>query len=476
MPATDYYPTLESYRGLWDSHWRNMFQNGTWASGQLCSTASNHRDDCFHPYACITCKHGPFTNTKVFYCAGCRVVKYCCREHQRADWASHKAWCKAFNAVKKCNDEMFNELIHPEDTEAWMRVSKVFTSRVMTSAGVRLHTTDSQLVACQPRCRRCLVAGLSSEIDLITCPKCHGVALCKDCHKVGDAFHGTDKYGRLECENYQISQACTGMVVEQGSALYIASNTDVRKCFQPKDWVEYFDRNKGDFELPGMLLKMAPVVALIADGLSLPLTILHVLGLPAVLPEKQVSKLDRLIVHLVGASAQEAFGIEKYIELVRLIPSLTYLRIVLIGPDLNDVQDSPLNIADPGSIKIRRGCNAQLSMRKGLYQNVIKGLEEPPTLVLASHPGMFDGHYTESWRPTVELLSSQDVPFVVTGYNEQEVLNDRQHLEEFGARVVVEPTANPFRGLRPMPDPSRECSDFIFGNSHFLVTRGGSSP
>jgi hypothetical protein len=28
-------------------------------------------------------------------CAACRAVVYCCREHQVADWPSHKAACKA---------------------------------------------------------------------------------------------------------------------------------------------------------------------------------------------------------------------------------------------------------------------------------------------------------------------------------------------------------------------------------------------
>jgi len=451
-----------------------MFQNGTWASGQLCSPI-NKGYDCFHPYACLACKRGPFTNTKLFYCAQCRVVKYCCREHQRADWSSHKAWCKAFVALKNANDGDFNELQHPKDVQRWRTLINRVGFKVNRIKGEQLHTTNAQLVACQPRCRKCLVAGFSPDVDLVTCPKCHDVALCDDCHTDDDAFHGTDDDGRMECENHQISQACTGMVVEQGSPLCLGSDTDVKKCFQPKDWVEYFDKKRGDFELPQLMLKMAPVVALITDGLSLPLTILHVLGLSAVLGKNEVPKLDRLVIHLVGASAQEAMGVNKFIELIRLIPALTYLRIVLIGPDLEDVEESPLNLSDPGSIMIRSSCNARVMMRKGCYHDVIESLEETPTLVLASHPGIYDGHYTESWRPTVEMLASRDVPFVVTGYNKQEVLNDRKHLEEFGSRVIVEPTENPFRGLRPFPDPSLECSDFIFGNSHFVVTRGSNA-
>jgi len=198
----------------------------------------------------------------------------------------------------------------------------------------------------------------------------------------------------------------------------------------------------------------------------------HVLGLPALLGKQKLSELDSLVIHLIGASAQEAMGVNKFIELVRLIPTLKYLRIILIGPDLQDFEESPLNFTDPMLSKIRSSCDARVTVRNGCYHDVVESLEETPTLAFASHPGIADGNYTESWRPTLELLASKGAPVVVTGYNKQEVLDDRTHLETCGLRVIVEPQANPFRGLRPFPDPTRECSDFIYGNSHFVVTQG----
>ena len=133
--------------------------------------------------------------------------------------------------------------------------------------GAGLHSTEIQLVAMQPRCRNCLVAGISPDVELVTCHKCHNIALCKGCHEAeGVAFHSFEEDGETECMNHQISLACTGLVVEQGSPLTIESQTDVKKCFQPKDWIEYFNKKKRDFELPLVMMQMAPVLALVTDG------------------------------------------------------------------------------------------------------------------------------------------------------------------------------------------------------------------
>lgn len=36
---------------------------------------------------------------KMYLCRGCGVHAYCCRAHQRRDWASHKAMCEEMQAI-----------------------------------------------------------------------------------------------------------------------------------------------------------------------------------------------------------------------------------------------------------------------------------------------------------------------------------------------------------------------------------------
>ena len=39
-------------------------------------------------------------NKQLKQCAGCRVVYYCCHEHQKLDWKRHKPICKRVQAKK----------------------------------------------------------------------------------------------------------------------------------------------------------------------------------------------------------------------------------------------------------------------------------------------------------------------------------------------------------------------------------------
>lgn len=349
----------------------------------------------------------------------------------------------------------------------WRDLSSKVTEKVNMLAVAGLNTQQFHLVAMQPRCHRCLKAGILPGVDLVTCPNCHSVALCSDCHMRDDTFHEDPD----DCEIHQISYACTGMIVEQRTPLCMESNTDMPICFQPKNWDHYFAVKDEDFWHGPDFVNMAPVRAHLTDGLSLPLTALHVLGLPALLGGEGVAEIERLVIHYIGASTHhEKLGISKFIEILRLVPDLTYLRIVLIGPDIEDFPELPLNIAGPEDM-IRDSCDAKVMGITGWYHDVVGSLNEEATLAFAIHPGIFEGHYVETWRPTVEVLALKNTPFVVTGKNEHEVLSDRKYLEEFGAKVVVEPSKNPFRGERPYPDYTRR-SDFMYINSHFVVSQG----
>jgi hypothetical protein len=49
-----------------------------------------------------TCAHGPCAKPEVnLRCTGCKVVWYCSRDHQKADWKKHKKVCKDYNFLRE---------------------------------------------------------------------------------------------------------------------------------------------------------------------------------------------------------------------------------------------------------------------------------------------------------------------------------------------------------------------------------------
>jgi hypothetical protein len=51
----------------------------------------------FRPFKCEVC--GEVDETKLSECGSCHQVLYCCREHQKEDWAEHKKHCAQFEMM-----------------------------------------------------------------------------------------------------------------------------------------------------------------------------------------------------------------------------------------------------------------------------------------------------------------------------------------------------------------------------------------
>ena len=134
----DLYATPECHRRLWADRWLDVFKAGAWCSGEPPPPRPIDKQfDQFHPYACQSCKRGPFTNgTPLKTCTQCRVVKYCCRQHQKADWPYHKAWCKAYVSLR--DDEDYVALKKPADLTVWRHHSNRLTVKVNRAVGARL--------------------------------------------------------------------------------------------------------------------------------------------------------------------------------------------------------------------------------------------------------------------------------------------------------------------------------------------------
>lgn len=466
----DYY-THDEVGRLWAKEWKTMARNGTWFSQtEPGSVRIDPMYDCYFPFGCNVCKLCELTGTSLSKCSNCKVIMYCGPEHQRMDWkANHKQWCKAYCACRERAGPS------PTDYNSWKAWSFRLLSLMGRQTDVPNHSTVRQYAAMQPRCRKCFAAA-SDGATLITCPECCGVALCKKCHEESDkdtaAFHLGSEYPENECEQHFLSLTCLALVIEQGWPLTIPCDTDCDEPWFPKDWYEYFERKRSDFgnSVPVVVMWLPPVICFITDGLSSPLTMHHCLN------QIQYSIEDKLVIHIVGASSADILSTPKYVELVRLNPQIKELKVVLIGPAMTAYNDLSVPMHS-NEVAVRSTCKTLLSAREGLYHKLAPTLEEKPNVIYCPHCGITEPSYTASWQPTIDYIRKElpSVPVILTGYTHQEVVDDTLFVQQrIGMHVVVEPTPNPFRGLRPFSDPFREGRDFHYSNASYSIVRGAS--
>lgn len=418
-------------------------------------------------------------------CTNCRVIKYCSKSCQKSDWKHHKTWCAAFRSL--CEEGSLDRAIKYESKEAFQEDVSDLMHLMLKKLGLFDHISEYPITASLPRCRKCHQACFrihaetrkTESVKLTPCPRCMGVALCDAC--LGDtaaivgehtakAFHGDSDTPQNACDEHLVALCCSGMIVEQGNPLGLPSSTDCTEYWNPKDWIAYFDKKRNDYEIPALLFNLAPVSAFITDSHSLVLTLQHVLGLPEmseIIPDAK--NLTHLVVHIVGATVDETSRPGRYVEMIRLNPSMVDLKLHFIGPETK-VENVDAFLQQES---IRPSCEVKLFTHLGLYHDVVEEEKlEAPSIVFCPHPGVHDSLYTDKWLPSMHYILERGYPLVMTGCNMKESRDDSQLLRQWGGSMIRGPTCNPFRGLRPLPDPSREFGDYFYSNASFVVFKG----
>jgi hypothetical protein len=157
---------------------------------------------------------------------------------------------------------------------------------------------------------------------------------------------------------------------------------------------------------------VTPAIRTATSALTQPLTAIYALFLKHGI-EKLSTWSDSLIIHIAG-SENELFegygGEEKWLILRSVMPSVSRIRIVYIGPKVV----APRKHKGASKELLRHRLKESLisvTYETGLYheyydRNNNKGYEfDKPSLFLAQNCGVHAAEYRSSWMPTMELLN-----------------------------------------------------------------------
>jgi len=378
--------------------------------------------------------------------------------------------------------------IVPFDRDSYVRYIGLGSSAIVSNR----RNSNSTLVSLwnrQPHCLSCYTT--DTKKLTFSCGDCGAAALCSDCHKAcafqGDPFHDRTVHPQNDCDNWRMLTAMQGMSSEQGFPLCIDTETPEPNIFIPNDWTEFFEKksqgiaNK-QFGGHKMMLQMAPVTCMIADGLSTPLTILH--GLSLAYGAEEVENMDSLLIHMVGATIGEMRSVKRYMEISHCLPNCKRLKIVMVGPDMSITQrNEQIGKDDSGRPPQEYRCDATHDLIQSSYEEYYVQVQkdqkdggfEKPDLIYCQHSGVEESggaNFANEWDPAISIMCSKemkDVPCMFTGYTFQESKDGVQRLKDT-VNLICDATINPLRGLGPLPDAAHD--GWYYANAAFFMFQG----
>jgi hypothetical protein len=281
----------------------------------------------------------------------------------------------------------------------------------------------------------------------------------------------------------------------------------------PLSWGAYWTRKIDDYEVPGVLLRLPPVMAMLTDSMSYIFTAIHCIQQLHSSRGQDNSKSTEtsnntlkktLCIHFIGADVLDVFGAQAGVfeEILHWFPAVTHLELVLIGPDMQaDREGERRLINDTMCVPCReKQCSVFLTCIQAKYHDAIEqkklSTEFLPDIAMLCNSGLheqtsYSSSLANMWAPTLELLYDQHTPLAATSYTAEEaqedwlqmmtVLEERREesddsnvdsrsRDKLIQQLVIPPSRNPFRGLLPMPDTLSD-NNFFYNNNFYFVLK-----
>lgn len=266
----------------------------------------------FYSNVCHICKAfgSSFEKNKLKACGGCKMIFYCCRDHQKVHWAMHKDFCMAVKDVREACTE---ELSAAQGEKARM---KLLQQKVTSRLKRKLKIYEIQMFKYAKMCRYC---GEAND-ELQDCSECLSVSFCKN-HE--------NKHEKDACSQYRktfMSEMALTINKERFHWTYI---NFANSCHVDQDMEKFLktfnDEQESEDEVMRLLYTMEQSrhftrVLSIYKGLK-------TLGYK--------EDTEKLVFHCIGAIKDKEFRIEETFEvLFHLFPFLRFIQLVLIGPQL----------------------------------------------------------------------------------------------------------------------------------------------
>ncbi|KAL7531533.1 hypothetical protein ACHAWF_003808 [Thalassiosira exigua] len=429
--------------------------------------------------ACMKCMQ---PNQRLVRCAACKCVRYCDKACQAGDWPKHKPVCKVMKAFRLFSRSAPDMPLLGGKMNVGHKFGR-FQKSVLEGLvpGVPGDISDEtwlrtkNLVMRSPCCSICEKSDYdfnADPSDWKSCPKCnYGWCCSADHYGEYQPEHTTELYDKY-IRTTKFDRFWYNHTDNRGDRFQFApedARTSPMNSF-PANWDEYFKmRCPMEYSMRKQLpYEFFPTATFL---LSQPVTCLYGMYQH---DQDFFKSAKELTIHVVGAAS--GFECEGggptcvWEEILHCLPSLKLLNVLLIGPEVGitrslDKMESCPDCIAKGSAR-KHGFHALIYHDYHASEKFTK-----PDFVVAFNTGMFEEE-TESWKKSLEVLLTLDVPCVFTSYNKEEGDADFEVLSELNAHKLTDASIlNPFRVKIPMVDDT-SIGKLFQNNMYYICFQG----
>lgn len=410
----------------------------------------------FYHHICNTCFKTPTYDpdeitSKFPSCSSCKLVSYCCRSHQKADWREHKPFCREVKKVmqaRQCSS-LFSCLEEPTH-ESLYKYQTIITVTLEKCLERALTFNERSMVYFPDICGKCLRSNGSA---FIPCNECNlEFYCCYDHRDEHSEVHDQD------CKSLKVS-------FELFKFLSSTDNQPPSKCIHrvltpplefPDTLEEYFSRYM-EMETASLSDKV-----IYSDILSYVLSMVYVLR-----QNVDFSRNTSLKIHILGANHLESYILNILECFFVWFEDLERLDLIFVGPECPPPDLTYINsIVEKHSDK-----DLNIVFKPGtLYHDFVAEYQEVycPQVLVAFNCGFheFKGLTCDTWGKTIDcILNLKNVILITTSYTFREAREDA--LPFVGVENVNEIKVcerNPFKSMNPHRNPERSESAVYFFN------------
>lgn len=300
--------------------------------------------DFFYPNACQVCGSLGYLSR----CSRCQMVSYCGKQHQTEHWKLHKYLCPLLSGLRK--KDGFLRGAKDRKQEAWANAKIACINNLSKKLGRVLTSYEEKVIKFT---RACCICHDIDQTNLINCPNCASVSICRN-HK--DRFQQI--HDKEKCANFKLCYSFDFEKFEEAKKTKLNNSKDEDKDSNNSEDSENSDKSHIDYKksnlkiselksmsneipyfgkFPGSTLEFMEILSfrpfdkgVKMEDFEIPELMIKTLNVFRSLQLLDQLKMKELTIHLIGAQVCDLENYNFWEILFHLIPMLKKLKIVIV--------------------------------------------------------------------------------------------------------------------------------------------------